>query len=301
MTCSGLAASVVGGRRDQPGLHLHPHGRRLAPLTVNFSVGGTATFGNDYTQTGATTFDATTGTVTFAAPPRAPSDARPDGGCDGRAERDGHPDGDRRHGYTAGTPSSATGTITNDDTDVSVAVIPPRSPRTARPTWSTPSPARTHTGTLTVNFTVGGTARPRAPTTRRPARRPSRRHAGTVTFAAGNATATVTVDPTADITVEPDETVILTVTAGTGYGVGAPASAHGHDHQRRHRRQRGGLPDVRRRGRGDAPWSTPSRAAGVTTDALTVNFTVGGTATLSAPAPTTRRAGRPASPRRPAR
>jgi hypothetical protein len=38
-------------------------------LTVNFSVGGTATFGvspDDYTQTGATTFTTTTGSVTFA-------------------------------------------------------------------------------------------------------------------------------------------------------------------------------------------------------------------------------------------
>ena len=37
----------------------------------------------------------------------------------------------------------------------------------------------------------------------------------------------MTVDPTADNTVEPDETVILTVTAGTGYNVGAPSVATG--------------------------------------------------------------------------
>src|SRR5204862_1340327 len=50
---------------------------------------------------------------------------------------------------------------------------------------------------------------------------------GTVSFTAGNSTATVTVDPTVDTTVEPDETVILTVTAGTGYNVGAPSVATG--------------------------------------------------------------------------
>src|SRR5262249_61121661 len=44
---------------------------------------------------------------------------------------------------------------------------------------------------------------------------------GTVQFAAGSSTATVTVDPTADTTVEPDETVVLTVAAGTGYNVAA--------------------------------------------------------------------------------
>jgi hypothetical protein len=48
-----------------------------------------------------------------------------------------------------------------------------------------------------------------------------------VTFGAGNSTATVTVDPSADTTFETDETVILTVAAGTGYGIGAPNSATG--------------------------------------------------------------------------
>ena len=40
----------------------------------------------------------------------------------------------------------------------------------------------------------------------------------------------MTVDPTADTTVEPDETVILTVTSGTGYNVGASQRGHRHDH-----------------------------------------------------------------------
>jgi hypothetical protein len=48
-----------------------------------------------------------------------------------------------------------------------------------------------------------------------------------VSFPVGSLTATVTVDPTADTTVEADETVSLTVTAGTGYTVGAPSSATG--------------------------------------------------------------------------
>jgi uncharacterized repeat protein (TIGR01451 family) len=48
-----------------------------------------------------------------------------------------------------------------------------------------------------------------------------------VIFGAGNSTATVTVNPTADMTSEPDETVILTVAAGTGYNVATPSSATG--------------------------------------------------------------------------
>ncbi|MBC1198386.1 endo-1,3-1,4-beta-glycanase ExsH, partial [Microcystis aeruginosa BLCCF158] len=48
-----------------------------------------------------------------------------------------------------------------------------------------------------------------------------------VTFAANSATATVTVDPTADTTVEPDETVILTLASGTGYTVGTTTAVTG--------------------------------------------------------------------------
>ena len=48
-----------------------------------------------------------------------------------------------------------------------------------------------------------------------------------MTFAAGSATATVTVTPAADGTVEANETVVLTVTAGAGYAVGSPGAATG--------------------------------------------------------------------------
>ncbi|MEA5582347.1 DUF4347 domain-containing protein [Nodularia harveyana UHCC-0300] len=43
---------------------------------------------------------------------------------------------------------------------------------------------------------------------------------GTITFAANSATATLTIDPTADTIVEGDETVALSLTSGTGYIVG---------------------------------------------------------------------------------
>ena len=101
-----------------------------------------------------------------------------------------------------------------------------------------------------------------------------------MTFGAGSSTATVTVDPTADGTVEPDETVILTVTAGTGYNVGCASVGDRHHHQRRH----GGFGDV-------SPSSVLEDGAtnmvytftrtGVTTGPLTVNFSVGGTATFT--------------------
>jgi len=69
-----------------------------------------------------------------------------------------------------------------------------------------------------VNLTTGGTATSGVDYTGGVA---------TVSIPSGATTATVTINPTADATVEANETVILTVAAGSGYTVGAPASATG--------------------------------------------------------------------------
>jgi hypothetical protein len=79
------------------------------------------------------------------------------------------------------------------------------------------------TSALTVNFTVGGTATLGTDYTGISATGTTK----TVTFAAGSATATVTVDPTADMTIEPDETVILTLASGTGYKIGTTTTVTG--------------------------------------------------------------------------
>jgi Secretion system C-terminal sorting domain/Calx-beta domain len=50
---------------------------------------------------------------------------------------------------------------------------------------------------------------------------------GTVVISSGSNTATVIVNPTGDATLEPDETVTLTVASGTGYDIGSPSSATG--------------------------------------------------------------------------
>jgi len=49
----------------------------------------------------------------------------------------------------------------------------------------------------------------------------------TITFAAGASTATLTIDPTADTTIESDETVALTLEAGTGYTIGTTTAVLG--------------------------------------------------------------------------
>src|SRR6185436_17868534 len=131
-------------------------------------------------------------------------------------------------GYNIGAPSSASGTITNDDTDVSVAVSPASVAEDgATNLVYTFTRTGVTAGALTVNFSVGGSATfgisPNDYT--QTGATTFTTTSGSVTFGAGNSTATVTVNPETDSTVESDETVDLTVTSGAGYNVGSPSSA----------------------------------------------------------------------------
>jgi hypothetical protein len=92
------------------------YGDTSSAQTVNFSVGGTATFGTDYTQSGAATFGVSSGTVTFA-PGSGVATVTVDPTADAVVEpaltvtltltAGG--------GYTVANPSTATATILNDD------------------------------------------------------------------------------------------------------------------------------------------------------------------------------------------
>jgi CSLREA domain-containing protein len=197
-------------------------------LTVNFSVGGTATLGTDYTQTGAATFTTSSGTVTFGAG-LSTKTVTIDPSSDATVEADETVllTVTSGTGYNVASPSAATGTITNDDTDVTVAVSPASvSEDGVANLVYTFTRTGVTSGALTVNFSVGGTATSGTDYTQTGAATFST-SSGTVSFGAGNATATVTVDPTPDIIFEPNETVILTVTAGTGYNTGSPSAATG--------------------------------------------------------------------------
>src|SRR4029078_1341059 len=113
------------------------------------------------------------------------------------------------------------------DTDVSVAVAPAAvNEDGATNLVYTFTRNGATSGPLSVNFTIGVTATFNTDYTQTGAATFAPPN-GTVTFGAGNSTATVTVDPSADTTSEPDETVILTLAAGTGYNVIAPSAATG--------------------------------------------------------------------------
>ncbi|MFM6517838.1 MAG: Calx-beta domain-containing protein, partial [Microcystis panniformis] len=133
------------------------------------------------------------------------------------------------------------------------------------------------TNALTVNYTVAGTATFNTDYTQTGAASYTVT-TGTVTFAANSSTATVTIDPTPDTIVESNETVILTLASGTGYTVGTTTPVTG---------------TITNDDTSVTLAVSPSSVAedgttnlvytftrsGVTSNALTVNYTVGGTAT----------------------
>ena len=255
-------------------------GSLTSALTVNYTVGGTATFGTDYSQSGGTSFSATTGTVTFAA-----------GSATAVVTVDPTADSDIEvnetvaltlasgTGYTIGTTTAVIGTITNDDPRITLAVAPGSVTEdgTTNLVFTFSRTGRT-TNPLTVNYTVSGSATLGTDFTgisSTPATK-------TITFAAGSATAIVTVDPTADTEVEANETVGLRLASGTGYTLGTTATVSGTI-------TNDDLPVI---SLAVSPDATPEDGTanllyiftrtGVTTNALTVNYTVGGTATIGA-------------------
>ena len=186
----------------------------LASATVvNISTGGTATSGTDYTGGVSTvTIAANATTAAITIDPTADSAVEPDETVILTVAAG--------TGYTVGAPSSATGTILNDDVpsaSITVAPAAVQEDGAANLVYTVTLDQAAFSPT-TVSFTVGGTAT-------------SGTDYAAVTsplvIATGNTTGTVTVDPTADATFEPDETVILSIAVGTGYTVGTPSSATG--------------------------------------------------------------------------
>ncbi len=251
------------------------------PLTVDFTVGGTAGFSTDYTQSGAGAFAASAGSVTFTA-----GSATAVVTLDPTADPALEPDETVQltvspgSGYTAGTPDTASATILNDDTEVSVAAAPSSlaedAPGTLDFTLTRNGPLA---NSLTVNFSIGGTAGFGTDYTAGGADSFTASTA-TVTFAAGSATAVVTVDPGADGSVEADESVALTIAPGAGYLAVNPDIASATI-----------INDDTDVSVAVSPSSVLEDGAtnlvftfsrvGVTNGALTVNFTVGGTAVFT--------------------
>ncbi len=192
-------------------------------LTVNYTLGGTATLNTDYTRTGTTntvTFAANSSTATVTVDPTADTTVESNETV-ALTLASGT-------GYTVGTTTAVTGTITNDDFPSITLAVSPSSVNEDGTTNLVYTFTRTGstTSALTANYTVGGTATFSTDYTQTGAATFTST-TGTVNFVAGSSTATVTVDPTADTTVESNETVALTLASGTGYTVGTTTAVTG--------------------------------------------------------------------------
>jgi uncharacterized protein YkwD len=192
-------------------------------LNVNYSVGGTASLGTDYTGIAASPatktvrFAAGSSTATVTVDPKADTTIE----ADETVVLTLQPG----TGYTIGTTTGVTGTLRNDDQPsitlaVSPAAILEDGTANLIYTFTRTGPA---TQPLNVLYTVTGTAALGADYTGIAASPTTK----TVRFAAGSSTATVTVDPTADTLFEADETVVLTLETGTGYTIGTTTGVTG--------------------------------------------------------------------------
>jgi hypothetical protein len=258
-------------------------GPTSSDLTVNYTVSGTATISTDYTgidpagSTKSITFAAGSATATLTIDPTADAEIESDETIE-LALVPGS-------GYTIGTTTPVTSTISNDDFPaITLAIAPVAVTEDGSSnliyTFTRTGPTTT---ALTANYTLGGTARLVAaasdPADYIIVGSSSTATARTVTFAAGSATATVSVDPIADTTIEVNETVALTLAAGSGYTIGTATAVTGTITN-----------DDPRITLAVAPASVTEDGAnnlaftftrtGLTTNPLTVNYTVSGTATL---------------------
>ncbi|MFM6669150.1 MAG: Calx-beta domain-containing protein, partial [Dolichospermum sp.] len=194
-------------------------GATTSALTVNYSIAGTAD-ATDYTGatpgTGKTiTFAIGSSTATLTIDPTADTTIEPNETVALTLATG--------TGYTIGTTTAVTGTITNDDLpSITLAVAPASVTEdgTGNLVYTFSRTGAT-TSALTVNYSIAGTADATDYTGATPGT------GKTITFAAGSATATLTIDPTADTTIEANETVALTLATGTGYTIGTTTAVTG--------------------------------------------------------------------------
>lgn len=175
--------------------------------TVNVSLSGTATAGTDYAAPTTVTFAAGSATADYTLTATNDSTSEPTETVV-IAVAPGT-------GYAAGAPSAAMNIFDNDASVVSVATV-----NNAVESGAAGTVRFTRTGdlsgSLTVNYTVGGTATSGTDYTAL---------SGTVTFSAGALTLDVAVAAYADAEPEAVETVAVSLLGGTNYFVGVASTA----------------------------------------------------------------------------
>jgi hypothetical protein len=190
-------------------------GSKAAPLTVAYTVGGTAAAGTDYESlSGSAVIAAGKASVKVEVEPLADASAESAETVvltltDGAA-------------YDLGTPSSATVTIA-DGTRPVVTVTAPDAAAGEGGNTGTFRITRTGptTAALSVAYTMNGTAAAGDYTLTKAAVLLT----GSVTIDAGQSSVDVTLNPVEDAAAEPAETAVMTLSAGGSYSLGTPKTA----------------------------------------------------------------------------
>ncbi len=243
-------------------------GNSASALNVTYTLGGTAARGLDYTGTspGTATFAAGSATTTIVLPTINDVLVDPNETIIATITAP--------TGYIISGPASATATIADNDLG-SIAIAKTTDGSETGPLASVFTLTRTGSSAaaLNVSYTLGGAATQGLDYTGT--------SPGTATFAAGSATTTITLPTINDVLVDPNETIIATITAPIGYIISGPASATATIADN----EPVGLSVVTLASNysGVSENGTPNHVysftrSGATTGGLAVNFTVGGTA-----------------------
>jgi hypothetical protein len=187
-------------------------GNTAAPLTIHYTVAGSASADDYNVLPGSVVLPASQSSASITITPA--DDTKIEGNETVVVTLANDPQ------YTVGEAHSATVTIADDDTPTPSVTISASDPGAAEagldPGVLTITRSGSTAAPLLVHYSISGTAT---------AGSDYAALAGTITIPAGQSSATITIAPIDDTAVEGVETVVVTVSADPAYEVGASASA----------------------------------------------------------------------------
>src|SRR6266542_1806326 len=202
VTVAASDANASEAGPDPGTLTISRSGSTDSGLTVSYSLGGTAANGSDYaTLSGSVSIPAGSSSATVTVNPVNDTAVEGNETVVLTLSADA--------AYTIGSPNSATVTIADNDqavlpTVTVVATDANASESGPDPGTFTVTRSGSTTSSLTVRYSLGGSAANGSDYASL---------SGSVSIAAGNSSATVTVNPVNDTSVEGNETVVLTLSA----------------------------------------------------------------------------------------
>ncbi|GCL39658.1 hypothetical protein SR1949_47860 [Sphaerospermopsis reniformis] len=211
------AAETLSGQTTNPGrFTLTRTGNLSSALTVNYTISGTATNGTDYNSiSNSVTFAANSATATVNINPID------DSAVEGNETVVFNVSSSSA--YNIGSANSATVNIADNDSLLPTINITANDSnagetitgQTANPGQFTLTRTGSTTSSLTVNYTVAGTATNGTDYSN---------IVNSVTFAAGSSTAFININPLDDSLSEGSETVVLTLSSSSNYSLGTSQS-----------------------------------------------------------------------------